>query len=59
MTPAAQIFSPYEVKLYMKQMLLGLKYCHDENVLHRDVKGANMLINNAGRVLRMSLGTGS
>eukprot|EP01052_Picozoa_sp_SAG31_P030424 SAG31_NODE_3119_length_4656_cov_3.057055_3_plen_238_part_00 len=43
-------FTSYEVKLYMKQMLKGLQYCHSNMVLHRDVKGANMLINNVGQL---------
>ena len=32
----------------MKQLLQGLHYCHTKNVLHRDLKASNLLINNAG-----------
>jgi len=32
----------------MLQLLKGLHYCHKQNVLHRDIKGSNLLINNKG-----------
>jgi len=32
----------------MKQLLQGLNYCHKRNVLHRDLKASNLLINNEG-----------
>jgi cyclin-dependent kinase 12/13 len=41
-------FTPYQVKLYMQQMLAGLDYMHSEMLLHRDIKGANMLVNDNG-----------
>ncbi|XP_034691934.1 cyclin-dependent kinase C-1-like [Vitis riparia] len=41
-------FSIPQVKCYMKQLLTGLHYCHVNQVLHRDIKGANLLINNEG-----------
>jgi serine/threonine protein kinase len=37
-----------QVKCYMLQLLKGLHYCHKQNVLHRDIKGSNLLINNKG-----------
>ncbi|KAK4734919.1 hypothetical protein R3W88_009180 [Solanum pinnatisectum] len=41
-------FSESQVKCYMKQLLSGLEHCHNNGVLHRDVKGSNLLINNEG-----------
>ncbi|XP_023637275.1 cyclin-dependent kinase C-2-like [Capsella rubella] len=33
-----------DIKNYMKQLLAGLEYCHENQVLHRDIKGANILV---------------
>lgn len=32
----------------MQQLLRGLEHCHSHGVLHRDIKGANLLIDNNG-----------
>ncbi|GAB1526839.1 serine/threonine protein kinase, CMGC, CDC2/CDK sub [Rhizoctonia solani] len=41
-------FSPSQIKLYMRQLLEGTDYLHRNNILHRDLKAANLLINNQG-----------
>ncbi|KAL2941404.1 Cyclin-dependent kinase C-1 [Bienertia sinuspersici] len=41
-------FCPAQIKCYMKQLLTGLHYCHVNHVLHRDIKAANLLVNNNG-----------
>ncbi|MED6154978.1 hypothetical protein PIB30_001119 [Stylosanthes scabra] len=41
-------FSEPQVKCYMKQLLSGLDHCHSHGVLHRDIKGSNLLIDNNG-----------
>jgi cyclin-dependent kinase 12/13 len=43
-------FSQAQIKCYMQQLLEGLHYCHKNNVLHRDIKGSNLLINNKGQL---------
>eukprot|EP01018_Ginkgo_biloba_P002117 Gb_06096 [translate_table: standard] len=45
--PGVKLTIP-QIKCYMKQFLLGLQHCHENQVLHRDIKGANLLINNHG-----------
>lgn len=37
-----------QIKCYMQQLLSGLEHCHDNNVLHRDIKGSNLLLDNNG-----------
>ncbi|XP_062176169.1 probable serine/threonine-protein kinase At1g54610 [Alnus glutinosa] len=41
-------FTEPQVKCYMHQLLSGLEHCHKRNVLHRDIKGSNLLIDNEG-----------
>ncbi|KAG8383277.1 hypothetical protein BUALT_Bualt05G0167800 [Buddleja alternifolia] len=45
-----QPFSQSEVKCLMIQLLGGVKYLHDNWVLHRDLKTSNLLLNNRGEL---------
>jgi len=38
------------VGVYMTQVLQGLQYLHDQGVIHRDIKGANILTTKDGTV---------
>ncbi|KAG4114401.1 hypothetical protein ERO13_D12G044300v2 [Gossypium hirsutum] len=43
-------FTEAQIKCYMQQLLRGLDHCHSRGVLHRDIKGANLLIDYNGNL---------
>eukprot|EP01012_Entosiphon_sulcatum_P042231 TRINITY_DN5620_c0_g1_i1.p1 TRINITY_DN5620_c0_g1~~TRINITY_DN5620_c0_g1_i1.p1 ORF type:complete len:487 (-),score=72.36 TRINITY_DN5620_c0_g1_i1:86-1546(-) len=52
-------FSEAVVRLYAAQVLMGLQYLHANNVLHRDIKGANVLVSERGEVKLTDFGLSS
>ena len=40
-------FTIDQVRHVMRQLLAGLAYCHEKLILHRDIKGSNLLLNAA------------
>ncbi len=50
-------FSEFEVVYCMRQALLGLKYLHDHGIAHRDIKCANLLLNNHGIIKLADFGS--
>ncbi|KAF2290354.1 hypothetical protein GH714_011889 [Hevea brasiliensis] len=46
-TPGIKFTEP-QIKCYMQQLFRGLEHCHDRGVLHRDIKGSNLLLDDNG-----------
>ncbi|KAJ1420017.1 Serine/threonine-protein kinase, active site [Sesbania bispinosa] len=43
-------FTEAQIKCYMQQLLRGLEHCHSRGVMHRDIKGSNLLLDNNGNL---------
>ena len=44
---------------YLRQTLLGLQYLHSHNIIHSDMKSANILVTDQGKVKLSDFGTAS
>lgn len=54
----AMVFDEMTIYRIMRQILQGLNYCHKRNILHRDLKCSNILVNNRGEVKLADFGLG-
>ncbi|GAA6002904.1 uncharacterized protein JCM10292_001366 [Rhodotorula paludigena] len=53
---ARVVLEESHIKQYAKQLLEGTAYLHKNGILHRDMKAANLLINNEGRLMIADFG---
>ena len=44
------MLDPVTIKSFMHQLLRGIAFCHENRVLHRDLKPQNLLINTKGQL---------
>ena len=42
--------SPYQIKLFLYQLINGVNYCHSRRIIHRDLKPQNLLVDRAGNL---------
>ncbi|KAI5082973.1 hypothetical protein GOP47_0002716 [Adiantum capillus-veneris] len=52
-------FTEAQIKCFFKQLLLGLDHCHKSRVLHRDIKGSNLLLDDKGNLKIADFGLAS
>lgn len=54
-----RVFDEAVVADYIRQVVLGLRYLHKQGVVHRDIKGANILVTKESHVKLADFGVAS
>lgn len=54
--PEASILTPQQLLPYVESAAVALQYAHDHNLIHLDVKPANLLLDSEGRLLLADFG---
>ncbi len=49
------VLSPADVKAYMQMLLEALKACHEQWIVHRDIKPNNFLVSSTGKLFFLQL----
>lgn len=44
------------VRRFVRQILIGLSYLHNRHIIHRDIKGANILVDLSGTIMISDFG---
>eukprot|EP00177_Eucheuma_denticulatum_P001838 GFKZ01003282.1.p1 GENE.GFKZ01003282.1~~GFKZ01003282.1.p1 ORF type:complete len:1027 (-),score=143.03 GFKZ01003282.1:1309-4389(-) len=55
----SKVFEENVVADYVRQVVLGLRYLHQQGVVHRDIKGANILVTKESHVKLTDFGVSS
>ena len=42
--------TPYQIKLFLYQLINGVNYCHSRRIIHRDLKPQNLLVDRSGNL---------
>jgi serine/threonine protein kinase len=51
-------FSVPEIKCIARQLIEGVAYLHNSKIVHRDIKAANILLNDQGKIKLADFGLG-
>uniref|UniRef100_A0A1I8J5U2 Protein kinase domain-containing protein n=1 Tax=Macrostomum lignano TaxID=282301 RepID=A0A1I8J5U2_9PLAT len=50
------LFNEQDARFYLAEITCGLEFMHERSIIHRDVKGENILLTGAGHVMLCDLG---
>ena len=49
-----QLFTAIEIQNYMRQLLSAVEYLHENNIMHRDISPANILVDESNSIIKLS-----